>query len=224
MDSHVGQADQVRRHRRRQQVDEPRARRVQEEPQADAYVSLRQVPYDQPTVFLRTAGDPLRIVPAARAAMHELAAEVPLYDVKTLPQLMREATARERLILTALLAFAGLGLVLATLGVYGVLSFSVEQRTREVGVRMALGARAADIARHIVSQGLVLVVAGLVVGAALALLLTRTLRSVLYGVAPNDPLTFLAVAALLIGVSGIASFIPARRATRVDPVVALRTE
>jgi len=198
--------------------------RVQEEPQADAYVSLRQAPYNQPTVFLRTAGDPWTLLPAARAAMHELAPEVPLYDAKPLRQLVREATARERLILLSLLAFAGLGLVLAALGVYGVLTFNVTQRIHEVGVRMALGARAADIIRHVVGQGLAMVAAGLGVGGALALGLTRTLRSVLFGVAPDDPLTLAVVAALLICVALVASFVPARRATLVDPVVALRTE
>lgn len=198
--------------------------RMQEAPQPDVYVSLRQTPYAEPTVFLRTPGDPAALVPTVRAAMRELAPDVPLYDVKPLPQLVREATARERLISISLVAFGALGLVLAALGVYGVLSFSVAQRTREVGVRMALGARAADVVRLVVGQGLVMVAAGLGVGVALALALTRTLRGVLFGVTPNDPLTLAAVAVLLVGVAVVAAIVPAGRAARVDPMVALRTE
>lgn len=198
--------------------------RMQEEPQADVYISLRQVPSSEPTVLLRTAGDPLAVLPPARAAMRELAPDVPLYDVKPLSQVVREATARERLISTSLAVFAVLGVVLAALGIYGVLSFNVAQRTHEVGVRMALGARAPDVVRLVVGQGLVMVVAGLGLGVALALALTRTLRGVLFGVTPNDPFTMVAVAILLLGVALVASYLPARRASRVDPMVALRNE
>ncbi len=198
--------------------------RMQEEPQADVYISLRQVPSTEPTVLLRTAGDPLAVLPAARAAMRELARDVPLYDVKTLPQVVREATARERLISTSLAVFGLLGIVLAALGIYGVLSFNVAQRTHEVGVRMALGARAPDVVRLVVGQGLVMVGAGLGLGVVLALAATRALRGVLFGVTPNDPLTMLAVALLLLGVALVASYLPARRATRVDPMIALRNE
>ena len=117
-----------------------------------------------------------------------------------------------------------LGVVLAALGIYGVLSFNVAQRTHEVGVRMALGARAPDVVRLVVGQGLVMVLAGLGLGVALALALTRTLRGVLFGVTPNDPFTMVAVAILLLGVALVASYLPARRAARVDPMIALRNE
>ncbi len=197
---------------------------VQEDPQADVYVSLRQAPYNELTVFFKTSANHLAILPAARAAMRELASDVPLYAAKPLPQFVHEATARERLILISLLAFAGLGLVLAAIGVYGVLAFSVAQRTHEVGVRMALGARTVDILRHVVGQGVVLVAVGVGIGGVLALALTRALRGVLFGVAPDDPVTLAAVAVLLMGVACVASFVPARRAMRVDPVVTLRAD
>jgi len=197
---------------------------VQEDPQADVYVSLRQAPYNELTVFFKTSANHLAILPAARAAMRELASDVPLYAAKPLPQFVHEATARERLILVSLLAFAGLGLVLAAIGVYGVLAFSVAQRTHDVGVRMALGARTVDILRHVVGQGVVLVAVGVGIGGVLALALTRTLRGVLFGVAPGDPVTLAAVAVLLISVACVASFVPARRAMRVDPVVTLRAD
>jgi len=196
--------------------------RVQEEPQPDIYVSLRQAPYNELTVLMRTAGDPLALLPTTRAAMRELAPEVPLYDVKPLPQLVRDATARERLISISLTAFAVLGLVLAALGIYGVLAFSVAQRTHEVGVRMALGARAGDVVRLVARQGLVMVAVGLGAGGALALIMTRMLRGLLFGVAPSDPLTLVGVVALLVVVAIAAAVLPVSRATRVDPMIALR--
>jgi ABC-type antimicrobial peptide transport system permease subunit len=130
----------------------------------------------------------------------------------------------QRLVLFLLGAFAALAVVLAALGIYGVVSYSVTQRTREIGVRMALGASPSGIRTMIVRQGLRLCLLGLLIGVAAALLLTRLLAGQLFGVSPSDPLTFLALAALILAVSAAGSLIPAVRATRVDPMIALRTE
>ena len=132
--------------------------------------------------------------------------------------------AERRLTTIMLMLFAAMALVLAAVGIYGVISYSVTQRTQEIGIRMALGARRGDVLRMVVGQAMVLTVAGIVVGAAGALALTRLMTKLLFDVTPDDPLTFAAVAALLGGVAALASYLPGRRATRVDPVVALRAE
>jgi ABC-type antimicrobial peptide transport system permease subunit len=139
-------------------------------------------------------------------------------------QVLRHSLALRNFMMMLLSIFGGLALVLASVGIYGVISFAVSQRTREIGVRMALGARPADVLRMILTEGLKLVAIGVVLGVAAALMLTRLLEGMVYGVSMKDPLIFVLVNLLMVGVSLAACYVPARRAMRVDPITALRYE
>jgi predicted permease len=205
-------------------VGDVRHQRLQEESEADIYVSLRQSPYDAPVVYLRTSGDPLALVPAARAALSELAPDAPIEDVSTLPQLVAAATATERLVTWSLSGFAGVALALAAIGVYGVVAYSVSQRRREVAVRLAVGAEPRRVLALILREGMTLVTAGAALGVVVALWLSAALATLLYGVEPRDPTTLAGIVTLLLMVAAGAVVLPAHRATRVDPMVALRTE
>ena len=145
-------------------------------------------------------------------------------NLETLTQVVGESLAQPRLYGLLFGAFAGLAVLLAALGIYGVIFYFVSERTHEIGVRMALGASPADVLWLVVGRGLTLGLGGIALGLAASFVLTRTMSSMLYGVHPTDPLTFVAVSVLLTGVAGIACYIPARRATQVDPMVALRYE
>jgi putative ABC transport system permease protein len=173
---------------------------------------------------IRTNGDPAAVAGAARAAIRAVDPNVPVRNVRTLEAVLDEAVAPARWSTTLLGTFAAIALVMAALGVFGVLSFLVTQRTRELGIRIALGAAPAAVRRMVVGQGLGLAASGLALGLAGAYALTRLMTSLLYGVAPTDPITYVGVAALLVGIAAIASYLPARRATRVDPMIALRSE
>jgi putative ABC transport system permease protein len=145
-------------------------------------------------------------------------------DVKAMSEITQKATARERFNLALLTSMAGLALLLAAIGIYGVISYSVVQRSHEMGIRLALGASKADLLRLVVGHGVLVAGTGVVIGVATALGLARVMASLLFGVKPHDPVTFTFVALLLIGVAAVASYIPARRAGKVDPVIALRCE
>jgi putative ABC transport system permease protein len=189
-----------------------------------AYFPHRQ--FAQPSMLLvvRATGDPLRLAGAVRAAVRELDPDQPVARLASLDAMLRERLARQRL--TTLLAslFAGLALLLAVVGVYGVLSYTVAQSTREIGVRMALGAAVGGVVAMVLKRVGRLLVAGLAVGVAGALLASRVLTGMLYRVSALDPLVFAAVPLLLAAVALVASWLPARRAARVDPAVALRSE
>lgn len=191
---------------------------------ANVYLSYLQSGYPGYYVNLRTAGDPLAVAGAVRTAVAAVSSEVPVYDLMTMAQRIANSTSRTEFNALLLLAFGVLAVVLAAVGLYGVVAYSVTQRTREIGIRMALGARAADVLRLIVRQGMHLVLAGSLVGLAGALALTRLMRGLLFGVSATDPLTFAAIPVLLAGVAFLACYLPARRAAKVDPMVALRCE
>jgi ABC-type antimicrobial peptide transport system permease subunit len=159
-----------------------------------------------------------------RRAVWSIDSDLPLADGHTLDYYERASIARTSFTLTLLALAGGMALLIGMVGLYGVISYSVSQRTHEMGIRAALGAQRADILKLVVGQGLKLTLAGVIIGLAAALALTRFLSSLLYGVQPTDPLTFIAVALILSGVALGASYIPGRRAAKVDPMVALRYE
>ncbi len=175
-------------------------------------------------LFIRAAGDPLSLVAAVKSQIWAVDKDQTIYAVRTMQGIVTRWLAPRRFNLLLLGVFAALALVLASVGIYGVISYAVSQRTREIGVRLALGAQQRDILKLIVGQGLVLTLSGIAIGLVASFALTRWLESLLFGVSTTDPLTFAGVALLLAVVALLACWIPARRATKVDPLVALRTE
>ena len=175
-------------------------------------------------VVLRTTGDPATVMGPVRQAVAQLDPRDVIYNVSTMRDVLANSLAARRFLMMLLGVFAALALVLACVGIYGVISYLVNQRTNEIGVRMALGAQRSDVLRLVVGDGARMAFAGAVVGAVVALALTRLMAHQLFGVTAHDPLTFTAVAVLLMGVAIAACYVPARRATRVDPIVALRSE
>jgi putative ABC transport system permease protein len=176
------------------------------------------------TVVVRTENDPRGIINATRKEVRLLDNELPVFDVKTLDQYVTQSVAQPRFSALLLSSFGVLSLFLTAIGLYGVIGYAMAQRTHEFGIRLALGAQKGDVLRMVLVEGIKLAVIGAAVGIAGALALTRVLSSLLYGVKPTDPLTFAAVSVILIGVALLACYIPARRATNVDPMVALRHE
>jgi predicted permease len=192
-------------------------------PVPDVYISYYQSPRARMMMFVRTAGDPLAVVAAARREVAAIAPGVPLYDVRPMRDRVADAMAYARFSAVLLAAFAAVALALAALGTYGVISFGVSQRTREIGIRVALGATRESVLRLVVGQGIWLAVVGGGLGLVGALVATRVLGSLLYGVAPSDPVTLVSIVAVLSAAVIVASWIPARRAAGVHPVEALRT-
>jgi predicted permease len=188
------------------------------------YLNLAQRYQSSPTLIVRTSGNPLDYLPAMRGEVAALDKNLPLYDVKTMRQHLGLALLPARLAGSVLGVFGVVALIMAAAGIYGVMAYSVAQRTREIGVRMALGASAGAVLKLIVGQGMKLTLAGMAIGLAASLALTRLMKSMLFGVSATDPLTFVVVPLLLIMVALLAALVPARRAARVDPMVALRVE
>jgi putative ABC transport system permease protein len=192
-------------------------------PEPVLYRPLRQA--GSPAVLVaRSSGDPMALVEPIRGAVREIDPDQRISLVTTMDQELADALAPRRFNALLLGLFASVALALAAVGLYGVMSHLVTQRAHEIGVRLALGARRPDVVRLVVGQAMGLIVVGTVLGLGLALALTRVVRTLLYQVSPTDPLTFASVPALLVAVAGLASWLPARRATRVDPMVALRAE
>ncbi len=157
-----------------------------------------------------------------RMAFRALDPNLPIYDVRTMDEVLFQEVGTDRMLSGVLTLFAVVALLLAAVGIYGVMAYAVSRRTREIGVRMALGARRVDVVKLVMKQSLVLTAIGLVIGMALAFGVTRVIGNALFEVDANDPVTFVAIGLLLAAVAFVASYVPARRATRVDPVIALR--
>jgi predicted permease len=175
-------------------------------------------------VVLRAQADPLSLLAAVRHEIAALDSELPLSDIRTLEQIASSAVARTRFTMLLLAIFAGVALLLAAVGIYGVMSYAVTQRIHEIGIRVALGAQRRDVIGLVAKQGMALALVGICVGLAAALALTRVMSSLLFGVSATDPVTFAGIAALLMGVALGACFVPARRAVKMDPMIALRHE
>ncbi|MFZ0640590.1 MAG: ABC transporter permease [Candidatus Acidiferrales bacterium] len=195
-----------------------------QKPQPFFYLPLFQNYDRRIAIYARVAGDPLAFVSPVQDAVHSLDADLPLFDLTTLDSRIQLSTTTERLAGVFVGGFGVLALLLAGIGIYGVLAYTTRQRTHEIGIRMALGAEPRDVLRLVLRQGLMLALVGLAIGLAASFVLTRALSSQLFGVTATDPLTFAAVAILLLAVALLACFIPARRAMRTDPMVALRYE
>jgi len=194
------------------------------ETMAEIYLPAAQSPYSEMTLTIRTEADPMTLVPGIRAAVASVDKNVPLFAVETLDDMLAGQVASQRFNMAMLGVFAALALLLAGVGIYGVMAYSVGQRTHEIGVRMALGALPANILRAILMQGARLAVVGVVIGLGAGFALTRLLGSMLFEVKATDPLTFASGALFLFAAALAACWIPARRATKVDPLVALRYE
>ena len=192
--------------------------------QTRSYLERPTNAYAYLTLVVRASGDPSSLAPAIAGIVSSMDRGVPVSQVQTMDEIVAQSNARPRFYLLLLGAFAAAAVLLAAVGIYGVMSYSVSRRTNEIGVRMALGAKPSDVLRLIVGHGIVVALGGAVVGLAGALGLTRLMSSLLYGVGASDPPTFLAVSLLLGAVALAASYIPARRATRIDPLTALRCE
>ena len=186
------------------------------------YVAFAQIPQPSAMLAVRTEGDPLRFTSAVRAQVRALDKDQAISNVRTMEDLVEEQVGQRRLLVVLLGSFAGVALLLAVIGIYGVIAYSVAQRTREMGIRRALGAQQGDILRLVVAQGFRLALAGVAIGIAGAYGITRLMESLLFHVSATDPATFAGVALLFLPVALAASYIPARRATRIDPMAALR--
>jgi putative ABC transport system permease protein len=193
-------------------------------PEAEVYLPFPQRPWASMNLILRTAGDPRHWAEAVRVAVASVDRDQPVTALNTMEEVLAESTAQQRFSVFLLGVFSAAALVLAAVGLYGAIGYSVAERTREMGIRMALGATKSDILRAIVGQGLALALAGLAIGTVAALALTRLMSGLLFQVSAADPASFAASALLFAAIAALASYLPARRATRVDPTEALRDE
>jgi putative ABC transport system permease protein len=192
--------------------------------QPEVYLPFQQNPGLNLTLIARTKSDPQAYAGAVRREVSALDNDLPVSNIKFMDEIIGKSVAQPRVYALLLGIFAGLALILASIGIYGVMSYTVIQRTHEIGIRMALGARPFDVVKLIVKQGMILGIAGIIIGLIVSFALTRVLASQLFGVTANDPITFIAISLLLMFVALVACYIPAKRATKVDPMVAVRYE
>jgi putative ABC transport system permease protein len=193
-------------------------------PNPEMYLSQLQEPQSSMAVLARTTGDPLQLAGAAREQLKAMDKDLPVFSVKTMNEYLATAVAAPRFNTTLLSIFATVALVLTIVGLYGVMSYSVAQRTSEIGIRLALGAQTSDVLKMVVRQGITLVVLGLSIGLLAAVALMRVVSGLLFGVTARDPFTLATVALLLAAIALLACLVPAWHATRVDPMEALRCE
>jgi putative ABC transport system permease protein len=195
------------------------------DPKPQMYLSYVQAGFFAPRhLVVSTNVDPLSLSATVRRTVWDIDKDQPVSNISTMENVLSESIAKQRFSMLLLGIFATLALVLAAVGIYGVMSYSVAQRAHEIGIRMALGAQRMDVLKLVVGQGLKLVLVGVALGLIAAFILTRVMSSLLFGISATDPITFIAISLVLISVALLASFIPARRATRVDPMIALRYE
>jgi putative ABC transport system permease protein len=190
----------------------------------EIYWPVAQFPWSNLTLVVRTNGDPLNFVGAVRDQVQAIDKDQPISNIHTMDELLARTVSQPRFNLILLAIFAGIALLLAAIGIYGVVSYLVAERTHEIGIRMALGAQTRDVLKLVVSQGLTLALTGVAIGLITALGLTRLMKSLLFGVGTTDPLTFVVIALLLIIIALLACWTPARRAAKVDPLLSLRQE
>ncbi len=205
-------------------VNDVKLNGVEQQTTMQTYMPLAQEPGALLGVVVRTTGDPHAVSASVEQAIHSVDGNLAIYSVQTLEQLLSKSLAQRRLMLVLLTSFAVLALLLAAVGVYGVIAYSVRQRTHEIGIRLALGAQKNDLLRMVMGQGLKLVAFSVGIGLVGAWVLTRWMTTLLFNVEPTDPLTFAAISLLLTGVALMACYLPARRATKIDPMIALRCE
>jgi putative ABC transport system permease protein len=197
---------------------------LEEESRPQMYAAYSQQPGIFATVVMRTSVEPLSLAETVRQAIWKVDSDQPVWKIRTVEFLVNRSVADRKFLLALMGIFAALALLLTMIGLYGVISYHINQRTQEIGIRMALGAQAGDILRMVLKQGMTLVFAGVALGLGAAWLLTRLISRLLYQVSATDPLTFTSISLLLITVALLACYLPARRATKVDPLVALRYE
>ena len=203
-------------------VGNVRRRGLSQEIYPETYASYMQPTFANFSVVVRSTSDPSTVMAAIRAQMRELDRDLPVTELRQLKELVSQSVSRPRFYTMVLGVFAAIALILAAVGIYGVISYAVSLRTRELGIRIALGATGRQVSRLVLQQGVRLAIAGVLIGGAGAYWLTRLLSKLLFGVSATDPLTFVGVAFLLTAIAAVASFVPARRAARVDPLLAMR--
>ena len=205
-------------------VGDIRALGAREKPPSTVYLPYDQAPVQYLSLLVRSSAPPSLIVTSTRAAIKEVDPELPIFDVKTMTDVLAGSVSQPRFYAILLASFAGIALLIAALGIYGVISYTVSQRTRELGIRIALGAQRERVLQLVIRQGMALTLVGIAIGLGAAYALSHVIASMLFGVAPADPMTFAAVAGVFLAIAGMASYLPARRAAGVDPIIAMRAE